>query len=131
HHVGLVLLGQLHDFGAVGGPGGHLDLGVPIEQRPQTLEHDRVVVGEQHPDHGATHSRGSVTVSAVPRPGALSSANLPPSIPTRSWMPRNPKCPPSTPTSSSLARTRLGSKPRDRKSTRLNSSHQIISYAVF
>src|SRR2546425_12747138 len=32
-------------------------------------------------------------------------------------MPRNPKCPPSTPTSSSLARTRLGSKPRPSSAT--------------
>src|SRR5258708_17445275 len=31
----------------------------------------------------------------------------------------------------SMNRSPSGSPPRDRKSTRLNSSHQIISYAVF
>src|SRR5438552_3003622 len=52
HDVRLVLLDQPDDFGAVGGPGGDLDVGFAVEQRAQALDHARVVVGEQHADHG-------------------------------------------------------------------------------
>jgi len=47
----LVLLDELDDFRAVGGPGRDFDVGFAVEQRAQALEHDRVVVGHQHADH--------------------------------------------------------------------------------
>src|SRR5881392_1161814 len=50
--VGLVLLDELDDLRAVGGPGRDFDVGFAVEQRAQAFDHDRVVVGEQHADHG-------------------------------------------------------------------------------
>src|SRR5207248_10763135 len=58
--------------------------------------------------------------SSGPSPGPASSS---------ATMRREPE--PARPTSSSTARARSPSAASDRKSTRLNSSHRTISYAVF
>src|SRR5207244_9660527 len=46
-------------------------------------------------------------------------------------LPPAPFAPPTPPSQPRRSGRRMGSFPSDRKSTRLNSSHQIISYAVF
>src|SRR5438105_7439260 len=49
--VGLVLLHQLHDLGAVGGPAGDRAVAPPVEQGAQALEYESVVVRQQDADH--------------------------------------------------------------------------------
>ena len=84
-HVGLVLLDEPRDFRSVGRRGDDADPGLPVEQGPEALEHDGVIVGQEDANHGGrAHRAGSVTVRDVPRPGALSSAKAPPSMATRS-----------------------------------------------
>src|SRR2546422_7504423 len=83
----LVLLDELDDLGAVGGPGRDLHVGLAVQQRAQAFDYDGVVVGEQHADHGPR------LIPPAARRSAMSMI--------------------------------------DRKSTRLNSSHGYISYAVF
>src|SRR5947208_7333883 len=84
-------------------------------------------------DAECSTGRRTITLVPLPSPSELIS-RLPPSCRTRSRMPRSPT--PGVPvsaTSSCFARESPlpSSATVDRKSTRLNSSHQIISYAVF
>ena len=59
---GRVGAGQPHRLGAVAGLADHLDVGLGVEQRPEPGPHQRLVVGQQHPDHARS--------SAVPTPAA-------------------------------------------------------------
>src|SRR5207249_9224591 len=68
-------------------------------------------------------------------PGARGGVRAPRSLRARpfqnSWRSRSPWEPETPETDSRFARSLRCSAPRDRKSTRLNSSHVSISYAVF
>src|SRR5258708_27080708 len=87
-----------------------------FEQGPKTVADDRVIVGKQHrnrhvaPPLGPWYSTSTCTPAWRP----AFSENSAPTASARSRMINNPQ-------PASI----------DRKSTRLNSSHQIISYAVF
>src|SRR5215470_849196 len=76
---------------AVPGFAGDLDAWFLAEQVTQSLPDDAVVVGDHHADR---HGTGTRTVSAAPRPGALSITTLPPSSATRSrmWASPEPAC---------------------------------------
>jgi hypothetical protein len=47
-----VLCGQRHGLLAVGGLGDHLDVVFRVEQGPDAAADQRLVVGEEDPDHG-------------------------------------------------------------------------------
>ena len=68
-----------------------LDVRLLAEQVAQPVPDDAVVVGDDHPDR---HGTGTRTVSAAPRPGALSMSTVPPSSATRSrmWASPEPAC---------------------------------------
>src|SRR5207244_13091651 len=72
-----------------------------------------------HPPHSALHSFPTRRSSDLGSPPPLSR----PCSPSSSWMPSSRSC--------SWSSTYDRRPQADRKSTRLNSSHQIISYAVF
>ena len=76
---GAQLLDQRQRLLAVGRLADHLDVVLQVEERPQPLAHDRVVVGDQHPDH-----RGTSSVTVVPSPGRETTASDPPSARARS-----------------------------------------------
>ena len=69
-------LGLGHRLLAVARLADHLESVLELEERPQPLTHDRVIVGDQHADH-----RGSSRRTVVPAPGreriSRSSAELP------------------------------------------------------
>jgi len=66
---------------AVAGFARDLDVRFLAEQVAQSVPDDAMVVGDHHPDR---HGTGTRTVSAAPRPGALSISTVPPSSATRS-----------------------------------------------
>ncbi len=66
---------------AVPGFADDLDVWFLAEQVAQPVPDDAVVVGDHHPDR---HGTGTRTVTAAPRPGALSMSTVPPSSATRS-----------------------------------------------
>src|SRR6266496_4055534 len=76
---------------AVSGFAGDLDVWFLAEQVAQPLPDDAVVVGDHHADR---HGTGTRTVSAAPRPGALSMSTVPPSSAARArmWASPEPVC---------------------------------------
>src|SRR5256885_12558989 len=71
----------------------------------------------------------TITTSGPPRPCQLESfSDSSPSGVSRPWILDHSRC---SPTRLSSASILLNSPRPDRKSTRLNSSHLVISYAVF
>src|SRR5438105_9129415 len=80
---------------------------------------------------GASHSKARTAWKAINRPSAMptkASAMLSVSI----WRAkRHGEAPSAVRTANSRARAEARANKRDRKSTRLNSSHEWISYAVF
>ena len=98
---------------------GHdLEVGLEVEQRGQRATDERLVVGEQHPDHGrATSTRV---------PGAAGpTARVPPTPVTRSRMPRRPlPSAPSQPEPSSVTAMPAGPSSIERP-TRLRVAYDV------
>jgi DNA-binding transcriptional LysR family regulator len=63
----------------------HLDVRLGRQHAPQALADDRVVVGQQDPDHA-----GTIALTRVPAPGALSTVSVPPASLTRVRIPSSP-----------------------------------------
>ncbi len=66
-----------------------VDVGLGVEQRAEPGPQQRLVVGEHHPDHGAT-AVGKLATTRSPPSGDGSSRTSPPSAAARSRMPRMP-----------------------------------------
>src|SRR5208282_446381 len=79
---------DVHRLAAVPCFARHLDVRLLAEQVAQSVPDDAVVVGDYHPDR---HGTGTRTVSAAPRPGALSMSTVPPSSATRSLICASPE----------------------------------------
>ena len=58
HHVGPAPLGQLDGLAAVGGIADHVELGVALDDHPETGTNHGLVIDEHHADHRA-RSAGS------------------------------------------------------------------------
>ena len=88
--VGLHLASQAHGVEAVGRLAHHLEAPVVLEEAPQPLAEDGVIVGDHDSDdlgrwgHGA--SRGRRISSRAPSPGDVTSVSSPPRARTRSLM---------------------------------------------
>ena len=82
---------DVHRLPAVARLAGHLHVRFLVEQVAQGLPDDAMVIRDHHPDR---HGTGTRTVSAAPRPGALSMSTVPPSSLTRSrmWASPEPVC---------------------------------------
>src|SRR5262249_47573731 len=76
---------------AISGLAGDFHVRFLTEQVAQSVPDDTVIIGDHHPDR---HGTGTRTVSAAPRPGALSMSMVPPSSATRSrmWASPEPAC---------------------------------------
>src|SRR5687767_3045838 len=121
--VRLQLHRLLDRLGAVGGLAHDLDVVARLQDPHEPLPHDRVVVGEQHPDWrqgappSASSRSGSSAWTTVPLPGDERIVNRPFMNSTRSFIARTPKL-----ASSSLADRRAsGSKPEPASSMRTRS----------
>ncbi len=93
HDVGDELHGAAEGGLAVVGLAHHLDVRLGVEQRPKARPDQRLVVGEQDPDHAAPSS-GSVARTRKPPSGRGPASSSPPSADARSRMPRIPLPPP-------------------------------------
>src|SRR5262249_14360289 len=84
--------GQLDGRRAVGGLADDFQVVLGVEQRPESGPHQRLVVGEQDPDHAGPSSAPSGKVARTAKPPASLGAacSAPPSPVTRSRMPRRP-----------------------------------------
>src|SRR5207244_12818746 len=82
--------------------------------------------------HPVPTRRSSDLVNFIRHPAPPTRAPPPRSPPTKSVRRRTPpRSPSAAPAPAPNSAARAGAAEGDRKSTRLNSSHQIISYAVF
>jgi hypothetical protein len=89
-HVGLHLVGPGHELGGVGGEAHDLDAVRGVEQGPDTLTHEDVVLPQHHPDaHPAlppiASARPDPTCTIRPWPSASSSPK------TTTWSARVPR----------------------------------------
>ena len=83
--------GQADRLVAVGGLADHLDAVLGVQQRPEPGPDQRLVVGQQHPDHWSPlSSRGRRAWTRKPPPGRGPAVSSPPRAATRSRMPRMP-----------------------------------------
>nr|BFE85522.1 hypothetical protein GCM10020093_081230 [Planobispora longispora] len=73
-HVRGERLHQVHRLGPVTRLSHHVEVVLQVQEGAQPLSDDRMVVGDQHPDHTGTSIRTS-----VPRPGSDVTRRLPPS----------------------------------------------------
>ncbi len=78
-----------HGLGAVAGLRDHLEAGHRGEQGGQAVAHDRVVVGDQHPDGAHDATSGNVATTRPPDPSGPASSR-PPSSSMRWRMPDRP-----------------------------------------
>ncbi len=85
---------HLEGVGAVGGFGHHLDAGLALEDAPDAAAHQRVIVGEQHPDsieRSRRFSDGNIARRCARRgTGRLPIDSRPPSAVMRSRIPSQP-----------------------------------------
>src|SRR5215469_1046777 len=90
-HIGAGGGDDVYGLAPVSGLAGNLDIWFLAQQVAQSVADDAVVVGDHYADR---HGTGTRTVSAAPRPGALSMSTVPPSSLTRSrmWASPNPAC---------------------------------------
>jgi hypothetical protein len=85
-----------HGLDAVGGLAGHRDVGLGGQDEPEAGADHRLVVGEQHPDHGAlvdagsAAGTGSTACTANPPPGRGPASTEPEYTAARSRMPTSP-----------------------------------------
>src|SRR2546426_7607597 len=80
---------------------------------------------------GCPIQRASATAASTPNGASTSATNQPDAVPTTRVPRRLSQVAPQISASASSQPSRGPSPGRDRKSTRLNSSHLVISYAVF
>jgi hypothetical protein len=77
HDVGRCAQRRLERLGAVRGLADHRDVVLALEDRPEPAPHQRLVVGEQDPDHGAASTgRRARTRNPPSGPGPASSSPL-------------------------------------------------------
>ena len=94
--VRAVLGGQGDRLPPVGGLGDHLDVVFRFEQRPDAAADQRLVVGQQDPDHDGARA-GSSAYTWKPPPSRGPAWSRPPSAVTRSRMPMRPSPGPDRP----------------------------------
>ena len=99
---------SVHGLLAVGHHRDHLDVRRRGEELLQPTAHDRVIVGDEDPDHGS----GTRTRNVVPSPGVEPTSSEPPASASRPRSALRPTCPAST----RVAR-RWSSKPRPSSTT--------------
>ena len=88
--VGLQPGRQLDGLDAVRRLTHHGQVGLGVEDEPETAPHQRLVIGDQNPDHGRPPWTGSRACTAYPPPGAGPAANTPPYRVARSRIPTRP-----------------------------------------
>src|SRR5262249_8925836 len=88
--VRAVLGGKRHRLVAVGGLGDHLDVVFRFEQGPDAAADQRLVVGEEDPDHDGART-GSSARPWKPPSARGPACSRPPSADTRSRIPIRPR----------------------------------------
>src|SRR5258708_8288646 len=92
--VALVSMQGRHALGgldAVRGLADHRDARVQLQQRPDSLANEELVIGDQDADQAAPLRRASRAVTPNPRPACEEMRSSPPARSPRSRIPRSPK----------------------------------------
>ena len=89
---GLDALGDLDRLGAVPGLTNDLDVRLSLEDHPEACPHQRLIVGDDHPDaaHPAPLFRRQHRPQQVAAPGAVPARSEPPNSAVRSRIPISP-----------------------------------------
>ncbi len=75
---GRVSAAPLEGLGAVLGLADDLDVGLRVEDRGEPGPHERLIVGDEDPDHGAGPSTGSRARTPKPPPSRRPHSSVPP-----------------------------------------------------
>src|SRR6266536_4118601 len=92
-HVRTAAADHLQSGAAVGRLADQCQVRLPLDEYPQTHAKERLVVGQDNPDHLAPPGSGSRAVTVKPPPSRGPAVRLPPADSTRSRMPDRPRPP--------------------------------------